>query len=61
METKLIKIRPDCPDFDREEEDGLRRAGDVIRRGGQGQALGQSLDYTYLPAGGSVWDRKPGA
>lgn len=34
METKLIKIRPDCPDFDREEEDGLRRAGDVIRRGG---------------------------
>lgn len=34
METEIIKIRPECVEFSPEEESGLCRAGEVIKRGG---------------------------
>ncbi len=34
METEIIKIRPECVEFSLEEESGLCRAGEVIKRGG---------------------------
>lgn len=34
METKLVRIGEGCADFTPEEEEGLRQAGEIIKRGG---------------------------